>query len=570
MSDIVVESLQALGPCASTELAAHLVKVYGLRAENARQRISRSKAVKKLAHITLPHKARFVYLQSTYGSPEFWRNLVEALLKDSKSFGGAIAALIARGGVMPASHFHIACGAPKAQKGHVSASGTLERLQAAKLVSSFEAVGIGPCVQLAQAFEQPEHVLAAMRARIRTEDILLTAVKDWARNLGIVSYNSVALRDEGGEQPRVATFHWDLVGPSYLDALIEYGKDSKKKPGFLVCDVLLNPEVDVQALQPFLRKCQTLRSLKNVGRCIHIFVANRFSKDAYGLAKEKGIIPATTSSLFGEDIARALKDLVDLLSSVYPKENAVEKVDEVFKRLSQIEGTATNLRGALFEFVVAEAVRLSSPYTSITLNQTMRDENGQKAEVDVLVYHQYKSVRFIECKGYKPGGTVPDEMVERWLKNRVPLIRKIALAKPEWQNLRLEFEFWTSGRVSDEARKMITEAAQQTHRYGIHLVDRDELEQRVADTNNTSLKDTVEQHFIGHALERAEREADRKAQTAAAKKQNATSPSPTAAEQISVKVLTSKINSQRETAMVQPMLQLGYTKGPDTRPEDEG
>ena len=570
MSDIVVESLQRLGPCASAELAEHLVKTYGITAENARQKISRSKAVKKLAHITLPHKARFIYLQSTYGSLEFWRNLVDALLKDSKSFGGAIAALIARGGVMPATHFHIACGAPKAQKGHVSASGALERLQAAKLVSTFEAVGIGPCVQLAQAFEQPEHVLAEMRARIRTEDILLAAVKDWARNLGIVSYNSVALRDEGGELPRVATFHWDLAGPSYLDALVEYGKDSKKKSGFLVCDVLLNPEVDVQALQPFLRKCQTLRSLKNVGRCIHIFVANRFSKDAYGLAKEKGIIPATTSSLFGEDVARALKDLVELLSSVYPKENTVEKVDEVFKRLSQIEGTATNLRGALFEFVVAETVRLIGPYSDITLNQTMRDENGQKAEVDVLVYHRYQSVRFIECKGYKPGGTVPDEMVERWLKNRVPLIRKIALANPEWRNCRLEFEFWTSGRVSDEARRMITEAAQQTHRYGIHLVDRDELERRVADTNNSPLKDTVDQHFIGHALERAEREAERKAQKAAAKKQNTTPPSPKATEPISVKALPGEIGTRRGTAMVQPLLQFGYTEGPATHPGDEG
>lgn len=333
-------------------------------------------------------------------------------------------------------------------------------------------------------------------------------MKDWARNLGFVSYNTVELRDEGDEQPRVGTFNWDLAAPSYLGALTQWDGGTVK-PGFLVCDVLLGVNVTKEALQPFINKCKTLRTLTKVGRCLQVFVADGYTSDAYAIAKSEGVVPATTITLFGVDVARALRELTDVLSNAFPLTDTLEKVDAVFKRLSHIEGAATNLRGALFEYLVAEVVRLNSAHSYIQLNEVMRDDGGLTAEVDVLVVHRDQSVRFIECKGYKPGGTVPDDMVERWLNDRVPLIAKAAKANSHLDRCRFEFEFWTTGHLTTVASTMIHEAANRIKKYGLSLVDRDELKRRVDSTNNSALKRTLDEHFIGHALEKAEREMRR-------------------------------------------------------------
>jgi len=331
MGDLVQSLLERLGPCVSTDLVAALVSEHGLSPANARQKVSRSKSIKRLAYLPFPRNVRFVYLQSDYASPDFWRALTRDLLKHSVSYGGGLAALLAREGIMPVAHFAIACGAPEAQKRHVSAGAVLTRLKDAGLVQTFDVPGIGECVELSQQVAARSYELAEMRARLRTEEVLLSAVKDWARNLGLVSYNNVKLRDEDSRQPKVGTFNWDLTAPSYLWPMAQWS-GNKSSPGFLVCDVLLGVNISVQELQPFLNKCQTLRSLRKVGRCLQIFVADGYEPEAFLQAKKHGVIPATTSTLFGYEVAKALRELTDLLKDVFPRTDTFERIDEVFKR----------------------------------------------------------------------------------------------------------------------------------------------------------------------------------------------------------------------------------------------
>ncbi|MBM3117891.1 hypothetical protein [Jeongeupia naejangsanensis] len=510
MPDVVATTLNMLGPCLSTELVAALVRDYGLTPATARQRVSRSTAIKKLAHVVFPRGVRFVYLQSEYASPHFWTALIKRLLEHSVSYGGGLAALMARGGLMPVPHFLIACGAPVAQKGHIAARGVLDRLRAAELVKVFDTPGVGECVELAQTVDAPSWELSRMRARISTEAVLLNAIKDWARNLGVVSYNKVALRDEGEEQPRVGTFNWDLAGPSYLAPLTQWDKvASSVKQGYLVCDTLLGVNVEAYQLQPFIHKCVTLRSLAKVGRCLQMFVADGFSAEAFALAKENGVIPATTTHLFGQDVAKALRELTDVLNSAFVNENTLEMVTAVFNKLRHIEGAATNLRGALFEYLVADVVRLGAAHTSIRLNEIVKDDKGRTAEIDVLAHHFDQSVRFIECKGYKPGGTVPDEMVERWLRDRIPVIRSAAEADRDWRKCRHEFEFWTSGVLSEYARGLVTDEAARVRKYGLKLVEGAEVAQMVSATNNLALKNAFRQHFQHHPLSTAAKQVKR-------------------------------------------------------------
>lgn len=500
---MVRQTLEWLGPCSSTDLVSALVKDHGFTPAAARQRVSRSKAIKKLAYIKFPRRARFVYLEADYASPQFWHALTDTLLRQSISYGGGLAALLARGGIMPVAHFHIACGAPIAQKRHLSAEAVLTHLERAGLVRTIDVQGLGDCVELSQQANPERHELASLRARLHTETLALGAIKDWARNLNMVSFHKVRIRDEGGALPKVGTFHWDLTGPSYLAPLMQWN-GSKPKPGFLVCDVLTGINVSARELNPFIRKCVTLRSLPRVGRCMQLFVADGYKPEAFKLARENGVIPATLESLFGIEVAKALRDLTELLKDVYPQEDALERVDAVFSRLSRIEGAAINLRGALFEYLVAEIVRSSTPHSTIELNEILRDEQGQSAEVDVLMHHVNQSVHFIECKGYKPGGTIPDDVVERWLKERIPIIRKAAKSHPGWRRCSQQFEFWTTGQLSSQAVDMIRTASARVRKYTIALVDRDELSQRVLSTNSTAIKSTFNDHFRDHPLSEAE------------------------------------------------------------------
>lgn len=269
--------------------------------------------------------------------------------------------------------------------------------------------------------------------------------------------------------------------------------------------MLLGVNISVDELRPFINKCKTLRNLANVGRCLQIFVADGYEREALALAKEAGVVPATTETLFGLEVAKALRQLTDVLKDVYPREGTLGKVDEVFSRLSHIEGAATNLRGALFEFVVAEIERTNSPHTSIQLNEILRDQQGKSVEVDVLIFHSNHSVRFIECKGYKPGGTVPDDMVERWLEDRIPLIRSIAGQDRSWRNCEMIFEFWTSGRLSMESKAMIQAKIGNIRRFKLRILESQEIANIVKQTNSTSLKKVYGDHFLDHPLETAER-----------------------------------------------------------------
>lgn len=403
---------------------------------------------------------------------------------------------------MPKAHFAIACGAPLKQKGHVSPTAIFDRLHTAKLIQSLDVPSIGECVELSNQVAPEGYELARMRARLRTEEILLRAVRDWARKLGLASFQKIAIRDEAadGNQPRVGTFYWDLTGPSYLAPMVQWS-ESGLKPGFLVCDVLLGGNLKPEHLRPFISKCKTLRSLRNVGRCLQVFIADGYEKEALTLARSEGIIPATPESLFGEEVAKSLNQLTELLGDLYPRTENLEMLDAVFSRLSRIEGAAVNLRGALFEYLAAEMVRSTSTYTDIRMNEIFRDEIGRAAEVDVLVVDNNKTVRFIECKGYKPGGSVPDEMVARWLNDRIPLLRKVAMKNSFWGNCTFQFEFWTTGQLSPEAGAIVSKASQTVRKYSLRVVDQTALEALGKASNNTALKKTLQEHFLAHPFE---------------------------------------------------------------------
>jgi Holliday junction resolvase-like predicted endonuclease len=457
MSDLVESFLDTHGPRLSSEVAEYLVKTLGISPVAARKRVSRLAGnVRRLGYLTFPRKARYMYLEQQFGSPQYWENLVEALMLTKSAYGHAIAALRQRGGAVPERLFPIVCGSPVKQLKHLSAESVLKHLIEAGLFQRVALPGLGDCIVIVQA-EGYYHGLAEMvRTRLITEGFLLTAVSDWLKKLGIVSYGKVATRD-GDALPRVGTFAWDLTAPSYLGPMVKSGKEGKDKPGFVVCDVYLGDYATVEGVRPFVTKCRTLRGLRNIGPCLQIFVAGGYSGEAFKLLKENGIVPATPANLFGEEIAAGLKQL----SSVLTKAAALSTIDptafdELFSKFGKIEGAANQLRGTLFEYLAADILRKTGAH-QVRMNRIFKQET-KEAEADVIAVRDNLSLTFIECKGHSPYGETPHEEVEKWLQHNVPIFFKSAKEHADWKNLPVHFEFWTTAPLTEKSIQFLEKA----------------------------------------------------------------------------------------------------------------
>ena len=499
---MIVNALKRLGPCLSTDLTDYLVKQHRLTPAAARQRVSRAPAeVKSLGHLPFQRKSRFLYLQSDWASPRYWLNLYQAIDDTKGPYARALSAVRARE-VLPIAHFRIACGAPIAQKKQISADAVLQRLVSANVLVKEPLPGLGDCVmtkQMSEALAQEqEFVIAMTRSRLIAESILLDSIKEWLRRLAFVSFDSIKVRSNEGVVPQVGTFAWDMTAPSYLAALTTWHKGTKK-PGFVVCDVLLNDNDEallLKQVEPYLHKFRTLKALKNIGRTMFIFVAQRYDSEAFKALKTAGVVPATPESLFGVEVAEAFRELLVTLTNAALGALDPVKFDKLFNTLSKIEGAAGNMRGAFFELLVAEVVRKTSP-AQIQLNKICTGKDGQTAEVDVWELKEGIIARMIECKGMAPGTMVDDEEVGKWLTTRITRVRHHLSKTPEFRCLKPYFELWTSGILSADALARIEKTRQvNVNQFELVVVGPEKLREKVQAVKDKALLKTFENHFI--------------------------------------------------------------------------
>lgn len=493
-------ALKALGPCLSTELALHIVQTTGISPAAARQRVARASApVKKLAHLPFARGVRFMYLEKDFRSPYYWERLLAAILATKGAYSRALTAVQARG-IVPASHFTAACGAPIAQKKHISAGTVLERMVAAGVFERVEVPGIGDCIMTQRHRERiegmPPDVVAKVRARLVAEGILLDSVKEWLRRLSFASFNKVRVRGAAVDMPTLGTFAWDLTAPSYLGPLAAYAKDGTLKPGLIACDVLLSGSLTVESANAFLYKVESLQALKKLGKALFIYVSEHYSKDAFQVLRSAGVLPATPETLFGKDVAAGFKELRKVLAEAAIQSVSPGRFDMLFNSLGKLEGAVGNMRGSLFELLVAEVARRGHP-AQVELNKICKGKEGAKAEVDVWLVVPNKEAYFIECKGHAPGSVVDDAEIDQWLDKRILTVRQHVDQYLEPKPTKLVFELWYTGMLSTEALSRIGRTHDANRRkFEIVLVGPEQIRERVRALNDSSLLKTFEQHFL--------------------------------------------------------------------------
>lgn len=511
MRNTLVNILEQEGPLLSSSLSQLLTEREGITAAAARQRVSRgSHGVRSLKGIKFPRNARFVFLEKDFGSERYWSRLIYELQQSRSIYGHALNCLKQRDGILPRKHFSIACGAPKRQKKHLAPDRILEGLLEANLVQVREVEAVGECIIIVERDNDYESQCNLMRSRLITEHILLQAIREWIRNLGFASFKLIKIRDESIQQPSVSTIEWDLAGPSYLGALVTTSAGEKPKPGFIACDVYLGGEVTIEGVRPFIHKCETLRGLKKVGRCLQIFVAERFDSDAYELAKTKGVVPATIRNLFGKDVAKAFKQLMEGLCNLTKLCSDPEKLNEIFNRLNAIEGASNNLRGALFAMISAEVSRRVLGVTIFATGKVFVKDGKKIAEVDIIATSYRNEVHFIECKGYQPHGTIDPEDIEIWLGERLPYLYNYTREHPDWKQYRCHFHYWISSQFSEESIAKLKGAASRTKRYNIEYLDGSAFLDFAKETKDQDIIKILSEHYTNNQYVQAVQSVERK------------------------------------------------------------
>jgi hypothetical protein len=503
----VEDLLLSNGPMLSSAVGKEL-EAAGLSPETARQRIARAKGnVRRLTALPFPKRAVILYHESTYNSPAYWDDLIRLAIESSPSYGSALAALKARGGIVPEPHFHIVSGSPLRQQGQVASSTVLERLIEARFLKRIAVDGIGPCIALHGNGHLYHASSAQLLARLITERVVLLAVRDWARKLGMASYDKIALRDDA--IPQYGTFAWDLCGPSYLRPMTRRDAAGKPSPGFLVCDVLTANAIDAAAIAALIRKCTVLSGLRNLPPMLPMLLADSFTREVFNLGRSHGILMTTPLNLFGREVATGLASLLKSLTrAAEVATQNPEIITELFDKLGHIEGAAANLRGALFEMILGHAVhaREGDP---IEIGRRLRDPaTGESAEIDVLRVKERQGVWAYEGKGHQPTEVVDLDTVKEWVTKRVALIHRIMRAEQRFQGCSFAFEFWTCGTFTTEARAYADQVSARTRRYSIALKDGAEVRSYVAQIKSASVMQTLDQHYFNHPLARTDRKYD--------------------------------------------------------------
>lgn len=490
----LTEVLRRFGPM-TTGKAAQILQERGLSAEAARQRISRRSAgVMKLQGLTFPKKARFIYLESDFGTERYWSALTDAIETSNPAYAAALNGLRARGSVCLERDFDIVSGSPSKQKGQVASAVVLERLMSALLVERFSVEGFGECVGLASHITGNVPWVGPLRARLLAEGVLLDAIRGWAGRMNMASPGVTRIRDDF-PPPEFATFRFDLSGPCYLQPLIRR-KPESVDPGFFCADVLLGVDLDERLVTPFLRKCTMLANLRGARPFLPMLIADNFTPEALNACRKRGVMATTPASLFGEAVARGLGELLATLTRSAGATGS--QLEKLFSKLSSLEGAAGNLRGALFELVVGHCVK-SLEGGTVDIGVTVMGDRGQRAEVDVKNVRE-KAITIYECKGHQPDSMVGLKEIESWIEKKVPTIYSALSRDDRYSGSKIQFEFWTIGGFMPDALDVLEGAQSTIRKYGIAWKDGKAIQDYARSLSAPGVVKILDEHYFKHPV----------------------------------------------------------------------
>ena len=492
-NDSIATELRKVGPARSARLVDILTHQLNISSQAAHQRLSRAHTpVERYPGRLLPKREAFFYLRDQRNTERFWDNLLRDLRETGAVYACAIDGLDARGGIVPVDEFAVVSGAPLALKKQVSSERTARQLSDLGVIWRRVVDGFGDCFAANPRAIIHPLVPGHIKARRLAEAVMLDGLRQWAWKNGIGTRGTIAIRGET-HPLQVGQFKWDMTGPCYLLPL----RRERFTHGFVVADVFADTELDAYQIRYFIRKAQMYQKTSNSGALFPILMAESFTRDALTEGHKAGLLLTTPHNLFGRTVARALVDLVKTLKRIAGYASSdIRALSDLLGRLAEIEGRAGNMRGILFELMVARIAGAAwRGRVDIGVRHTHR-QDGRSAELDVVCERE-QEVRVIECKGKIPGGTVSLEEVEDWIR-KLPIMRDYVASRDHLRNHQQIFEIWTTGTFEQDAVEKLKFEKEQRTRRPINWQEGTKVRQIVASLRLKSIGDALDQHFLRH------------------------------------------------------------------------
>lgn len=488
--------LKLHGPMTSSALREKLIAT-GITEVNARQRISRAGGdVQRFTHFSLPKKEAFLYLTKDYNTYRYWTALLESHANARTTYAHTYFALRPYHGAIPAYLFGKVSGSPDKLKGQIVSSRLEAQLiNGSVLHKQIDAV-LGEClvtyINHLNGVTDIQHV----RSQLLVEDILIKGVADWVRKNGLGSFNKVQVRN-AEKMPSFNHHDWDLCAPSYIMPIAIGHKDGTNN-GFIVADIIYG-DLDSKSMQAFLAKVQRCRNMRNTRPFLAMLIAERFDKESFSLAKRAGVMATTVSNLLGQDISALLSSLLNTLNRAGAIAAAnPEKINELFKGLTRIEGAAINIRGVMFEMLVGHIVLKTQNVSTVDLNKQISTDSG-KAEVDVIGFRSEAEIKCYECKGYEVKRLITAEMIDKWM-DRVQRIRKYYNQNQVYRERKMTFAFWTSSDFEPDAVDRLLYHKQRNTKIALDWKNGRDILKIVKEDNLNSIADVLQEHYLRHPL----------------------------------------------------------------------
>jgi hypothetical protein len=489
MSNAIIVKRLKSGPARSSELAKLLVDKENITPDAARKRLSRLKTpFAKVPNLSLEKNESIFYLKDQFNSSLF-KDSVMKILEDSNTAEGRLLRAIGLSGqTIPLSYLAKSSGTTFVNKSrkHAFLNNVLARLLDLELIYRIKDSKYSAII----AMPGYEQMRSDVRANFEVEDIFLSIVQSWLIKLGFCSTNSISVR-EHNKCREYGMFEWDLMGPTYLNGFVSK-RTKGHKGSFIVGDIVFGREISLQDLKPFFYKIDALNQQGAILPFQPIFIADYFANDALHTLRNKGVLIATPSNIFDQEVAIALKSLKNVLSKAFTSyEDTPENVFEIIKKINKIEGASLNLRGIFLDFVAARIFHHRG-YRCV-IREKFRLNDGTSFEFDVVANRTGENI-LVEGKALISGNEFSVENLQDWYDKTYPKLMKWIKEQGD-SSERYLVEFWVSTSYQSECQPLISSIKNKCKKVPIEFRDYSFVTAELKRFNEKSIIDSFREQF---------------------------------------------------------------------------
>ncbi|NOY43646.1 MAG: restriction endonuclease [Planctomycetes bacterium] len=493
--------LKLEGPLESQQLALELVRKKLTKNQGSARQAIRRATQRNLIRSTAPvrfDKAFLYFLPEHHGKK--YAKAVRKLLEQKPTLHRVYKTILANKGFISYGQIGKASAClPAGDESNAGGRHTLpevvEELLALGLIDKI--AGVSDIYRIGSQFGAPEISRGLFEHKLQIEQQLLMEARDWLRDCYLLAYDSHSIRTFGAGTEHFNQSIWDLHGPMYMGPFTRdrMFRRTSATEAFVVCEIIgyrTFGTVDAEALLERYKSI-VLRWSKIVVTAIAI--APAFSKPAWKALRSAGIIPVVFRDVFGRNV----DELLQALWKAFGASGVTsEKISDIENALSLASGTIIdegiigNLKGALFELIVALAWKVEG-YDVTLQKKVLHKEDGEQFEIDIVAV-KGDVCKLIECKGHHADYQEGKEEIKRHFSKRC----KAAADKYGWdvtENYKsVNALFITSGELNKEAQKY-ADSTKKSHGITCSVWSRSELMNWLNSNRQQKLREIIRRFY---------------------------------------------------------------------------